>query len=108
MVAARSDKLLPFRSARRIDYSAGAPTKEHWVRLAASWIKADAKAKSRSPESLLLVTQKRPLVSHFPPARWVALGRENESTGMPESSKRHWKNESGYWRKKGGRQSAAG
>jgi hypothetical protein len=26
MVAARSDKLLPFRSARRIDYSAGAPT----------------------------------------------------------------------------------
>jgi hypothetical protein len=50
MVAARSDKLLPFRSARRIDYSAGAPTKEHWVRLAASWIKADAKAKSRSTE----------------------------------------------------------
>jgi hypothetical protein len=27
------------------------------------------------------VTQKRPLVSHFPTARWVALGHENESTG---------------------------
>jgi hypothetical protein len=35
------------------------------------------------------VTQKRPLVSHFPTARWVALGHENESTGLPESSKRH-------------------
>jgi hypothetical protein len=37
------------------------------------------------------MTQKRPRVSHFPTARWVALGHENESTGLPESSKRHWK-----------------
>ena len=37
------------------------------------------------------VTQKRPLVSHFPTARWVALGHENESTGLPESRKRHLK-----------------
>ena len=37
------------------------------------------------------VTQKRPLVSHFPTARWVALSHENESTGLPESSKRYWK-----------------
>ena len=50
------------------------------------------------------VTQKRPLASHFSTASWVALGHENESTGLPESSKRHWKNESGYWRHKGGRQ----
>jgi hypothetical protein len=46
------------------------------------------------------VTQKQLLVSHFPTARWVALGHENESTGLPESSKRHWKNESWYRRKK--------
>jgi hypothetical protein len=52
------------------------------------------------------VTQKRPLVSHFPTVRWVALSDENESTGLPESSKRHLKNESGYRRKRG-RQSAA-
>ena len=45
------------------------------------------------------VTQKRPPVSHFPTARWVALGHENESTGLPESSKRHWENESGYGRR---------
>jgi hypothetical protein len=37
------------------------------------------------------VTQKRPLVSHIPTARWVALGHENESTGLRESGKRHWK-----------------
>ena len=35
------------------------------------------------------VTQKRPLVCHFPTARWgVALGHVNESTSLPESSKR--------------------
>jgi hypothetical protein len=44
------------------------------------------------------VTQKRPLVSRFRTARWVALGHENESTSLRESSKRHWKNESGCWR----------
>ena len=29
------------------------------------------------------------------------LGHENESAGLPESSKRHLKNESGYWRRGG-------
>jgi adenylate cyclase len=49
---------------------------------------AEAKAKSRSTERPRM-TQKRPLVSHFPTAGWVALGHENESTGLRESSKRH-------------------
>ena len=62
---------------------------------AADAIGGGGQGKAASDKACPSVTQKRPLASHFPTARWVALGHENESTGLPESGKRHWKTRAG-------------
>ena len=53
------------------------------------------------------VTQKRPLVSHFPTAVGSARPRKRiyRLAGVQQTA---LENESGYWRNKGGRQCAAG
>ena len=57
------------------------------MRLAASWIKSakaeKAKAESLRSELAPSVTQKRPLVSHFPRARWVAATQKNAPVNSP-------------------------